>query len=307
MPARTNAFQEMVALLTAVMREDESMMVTPSAMLPDVITGDLREVDICVETQVAGHKVLVGIECRDWGRPQAVTWVEEMHTRHEALPVNVTVLVSSSGFTKGASTKAAHYGMRTITPGDVTPGFVGSVVNNLDKVTTKRVHFRVHSVFLHVKLADGHLPWVEAFVDSPLYTHDGTEIATVGVIVKEMVSGNPKQRAHLQTATDKDKFMRILTDGPTDNNGQPLFIVPATKSGEELPPAPVVGMRIGGPVELDLIEVPLTHGDYDGRPYSTGSAPFEDMRVSVAATEGEDGSVRWAGSATKSGGVQEFF
>jgi hypothetical protein len=46
MPARTNAFQEMVALLTAVMREDESMMVTPSAMLPDVITGDLREVDI---------------------------------------------------------------------------------------------------------------------------------------------------------------------------------------------------------------------------------------------------------------------
>lgn len=185
MPARTNSFQEMVALLTVVMREDESMMVTPSAMLPDVITGDPREVGICVETQVAGYKVTVGIECRDWARPQAVTWVEEMHTKHAALQVNVTVLVSSNGFTKGALTKAAHYGMRTITPGDVTPGFVGSVVNNLDKVTIKRAHFRVHSVFLQVKLTDGHLPWVEAFVDSPLYTHDGTEIATVGVIVKE--------------------------------------------------------------------------------------------------------------------------
>jgi len=297
----------MVALLTAVMREDESVVVTPSAMLPDVITGDLREVDICVETHVAGHKVLVGIECRDWGRPQTVSWVEEMHTKHEALPVNVTVLVSSSGFTKGASTKAAHYGIRTITPGDVTPGFVGSVVNNLDKVVTKRAHFRVHSVFLHVNLTDGHLPWIEAFVDSPLYTHNGAAIATVGVIVKEIVSGNPNQRAHLQTATDKDKFMTIRTDGPTDTNGQPLFIIPATKSGEGLPPAAVIGMRIGGPVVLDLVDIPLTHGDYDGTPYSSGSARFEDMRVSVVATEGKDGSVRWAGSATKSGGVQEFF
>lgn len=307
MPARTNAFQEMVALLTNVMREDESMTVTPSAMLPDVITGDLREVDICVETHVAGHKVTVGIECRDWTRPQAVTWVEEMHTKHQALPVNVTVLVSSRGFTKNALKKSAHYDMRTITPGEITPGFVGAVVNNLDKVVTKRAHFRVHSVFVHVQLADGDSPWVEAFVDTPLYAHDGTEIVTVGLLAKELVNGNPTQRAHLQTATDKDKFMRILTDGPTDNDGQPLFIIPATKSGEELPAAPVVGMRIGGPVELDLIEVPLTHGAYDGTPYSTGSAPFEDMRVSVVATEGKDGSVRWAGSTTNSGGVQEFF
>lgn len=40
MPARSNAFQEMVALLTQVMREDESIKVTPSALLPDVITGN---------------------------------------------------------------------------------------------------------------------------------------------------------------------------------------------------------------------------------------------------------------------------
>jgi hypothetical protein len=125
MPARTNEFQEMVALLTNVMREDDSMTVTPSAMLPDIVTGTLREVDICVETQVAGYKVVVGIECRDHKRPQTVAWVEEMHTKHEALQVNATTLVSSSGFSEEAGMKAAHYGMRPITPGEVTPGFVG--------------------------------------------------------------------------------------------------------------------------------------------------------------------------------------
>jgi hypothetical protein len=76
-PARSNAFQEMVTLLTAVMCEDESMTVTPSAMLTDIVTGESREVDISVETEVAEHKVIVGIECRDWKRPQTVQWVEE--------------------------------------------------------------------------------------------------------------------------------------------------------------------------------------------------------------------------------------
>jgi hypothetical protein len=45
-PARSNAFQDMVTLLTAVLREDESMTVTPSAMLTDIVTGDPREADI---------------------------------------------------------------------------------------------------------------------------------------------------------------------------------------------------------------------------------------------------------------------
>jgi hypothetical protein len=304
-PARSNAFQEMVTLLTAVMREDESMTVTPSAMLTDIVTGEPREVDISVETEVAGHKVIVGIECRDWKRPQSVQWVEEMHAKHLALPVQLTVLVSSNGFAKSALRKAAHYSIKTVTPREITPGFVGTVVNNLEKVVTKRAAFRVRTVLVHVELADGELKWVEAFADSPVFAPDGTEIENVGFIVQGIVAGNPAQRAHLRTATTKDKFMNIRTDGPS-YKGQPVCIIP-TRDGKDLPLAPIVGLHIEGPVELDLVEVPLTHGDYDGTPYSTGSTPFEDMRVSVVATEGDDGTVKWAGSVTNPGGEHEMF
>lgn len=295
----------MVALLTAVMREDECMTVTPSAMLTDIITGQPREVDIAVETQVAGHKVMVGIECRDWKRPQSVQWVEEIHAKHLALPVHLTVLVSSTGFVKSALEKAEHYSIKTITPGEITPGFVGTVVNNLNTVVTKRAAFGVKTVHLQVQLADDQLKWVEAFADSPVYTRDRTELANVGFIVQGIVNGNPAQRAHLTTATDKDKFMTIRTDGPS-YEGQPVCIIPVS-DGKELSLAPIVGIRVQGPVKLDLIEVPLTHGDYDGTPYSSGSTPFEDMRVSVVATESDDGTVKWAGSATQLDGIQQFF
>ena len=305
MPARSNTFQEMVALLTQVMREDESMKVTPSAMLPDVITGELREVDIYVETIVAGHEVNVGIECRAHKRRQGVDWIESVRNKHADLPVHVSVLVSESGFYKPALAKASHYGIKTITPGEVTPGFVGAVVNKLDNVVTKRAHFRVKTVLLQVRMEEGHLKWVEAFADSPMYAYDGTEMENVGFVVRGIIDGNPAQRAHLQSATEKDKFMNIRTNGPS-YDGQPVCIIP-TRDGKELPPAVVVGLRIEGPVNLDLVKVPLKHGDYDGTPYSSGSAPFEGMRVSVVATESGDGTAKWAGSVTTPGGAQKMF
>lgn len=305
MPARSNAFQEMVALLTQVMREDESIKVTPSALLPDVITGELREVDIYVQTIVAGHEVNVGIECRAHRRPQGVDWVESVRNKHADLPVHVSVLVSESGFYKPALAKASHYRIKTITPGEATPAFVGEVVNKLNKVVTKRAHFKVKTVLLQVRLEGDHLKWVETFADSPVYAHDGTEIANVGFVIRGIIDGNPAQRAHLQSAAGKDKFMNIRTDGPS-YNGQPVYIIPM-RDGVELTPAPVVGLRIEGPVNLDLVEVPLKHGDYDGTPYSSGSAPFEGMRISVVATEDGEGAAKWAGSVTTPGGNQEMF
>lgn len=295
----------MVALLTRIMREDESMKVTPSAMLPDVITGELREVDIYVETVVAGHKVNVGIECRAHKRPQGANWVESVRNTHADLPVHVTVLVSESGFYKPALVKANHYGIKTITPGEVTPGFVGAVVNKLDKVVTKRAHFQVKTVLVRIKMADDQLIWVPVFADSPVYAHDGSEVDVVGSIVQGIVHGNPAQRKHLQSATEKDKFMNIRTSGPT-YQGQPMCVIP-TMDGKELPPAPIAGLHIEGPVKLDLVDIPLTHGDYDGTPYSSGSAPFEGMRVSVVAAESDDGTVKWAGSVTKPDGAHEQF
>ena len=70
----------------------EGAKVIELAMLPDLATGQPREVDIVIEVEAAGHKVLIGLECRDHTRKQAIGWVEEMHAKHLLLPTNSLVL-----------------------------------------------------------------------------------------------------------------------------------------------------------------------------------------------------------------------
>jgi hypothetical protein len=139
-PKRTNEFQELITLLTQILGKDTT---TPSAMLMSSVPGvGEREVDICAEGDVAGHEVLVGIECRAYkSRRQTVEWVEAMHGKHSHLPTSKLVLVSSTGFTKRALALAEFLHVDAITPGEITPGFVGEIVNNLKSVWAKGFAF----------------------------------------------------------------------------------------------------------------------------------------------------------------------
>jgi hypothetical protein len=56
MPQRSNEFQKLVYLVKRQMAAGAK--VTESRMLVDRITGTEREVDICIETSVAGHAVI---------------------------------------------------------------------------------------------------------------------------------------------------------------------------------------------------------------------------------------------------------
>jgi len=130
MPKRSNEFQRLVAMLT--MLKSDGATVHESVEVMEIASQERREVDVVAFGKVAGHQSAVFIECRDWKRPQDVQWVEQARTKFDDLAANVKILVSSSGFTKTALTKAARYGIKTITTGEVTPEFVGKVVNSAD-------------------------------------------------------------------------------------------------------------------------------------------------------------------------------
>lgn len=91
-----------------------SATVTESKPLLDRRTGTMREVDVCIESTVGGHPVVVSVECRDHGRPADVSWVEQMKAKHEHLATNALVLVSRSGFTKEASAVAKAEGIQLL-------------------------------------------------------------------------------------------------------------------------------------------------------------------------------------------------
>jgi restriction endonuclease len=103
-PRRTNKFQRLVYLIQHQLSDDA--VVTESRLLTDMETGRSVEVDVVVEGTMADVRFVVGMECKSGKRPATVEWVNEMATKHAALPVNKTILVSGSGFTAEAIAKA---------------------------------------------------------------------------------------------------------------------------------------------------------------------------------------------------------
>jgi hypothetical protein len=108
MPKRHNFFQDLI--LSIHQQLALSCTVTESDMLRDSRTGQLREVDIVIRTIVSGYELIISIECTDKNRPATVEWVEQICSKHTDLPTKKLVLVSKSGFTQAAISKAISLG-----------------------------------------------------------------------------------------------------------------------------------------------------------------------------------------------------
>jgi hypothetical protein len=114
MPKRTNAFQQLVFMLRETLAR-KGVSVAQSAELPDSDTGELREVDIVLTSDVGGTRVIVSIEVTDRTRMADTPWVESMLQKHSTLPTSKLVLVSRSGFTGTAEEKARRHKADTLT------------------------------------------------------------------------------------------------------------------------------------------------------------------------------------------------
>src|SRR5947209_6249295 len=115
MPKRSNDFQKLSYLIHHQLTN--KAIVTESKFLHDRAANIDREVDIVIETQVVDYPVTIGIECQGRGRVANVEWIEQMKSKHESLPTDRLILVSQSGFTEAARTKAQSFGIKTMTLG----------------------------------------------------------------------------------------------------------------------------------------------------------------------------------------------
>ena len=118
MPKRSNPFQRLVLVIHEAL--EPGWEVNESVMLEDSVTHHPREVDIVATQLVAGHLLVLSVECRDHNRPADVLWVEGASKRHEHLPTSELVLWSRSGFTKQALIKASALKIDTVSQADAT-------------------------------------------------------------------------------------------------------------------------------------------------------------------------------------------
>lgn len=114
MPRRTNDFQSLVkAIYEQIV--PAGGIVTESAEVWDKEAGILREVDILVTYNYAGHQFSFIVECRDRSRKETVEWIDSLVGKTKALHVAKVIAVSSSGFAASAIRKAKDNGIEPLT------------------------------------------------------------------------------------------------------------------------------------------------------------------------------------------------
>jgi hypothetical protein len=295
-PGRTNDFQELITLLVQILREDRA---TPSAMAMSTVPGvGKREVDIRVKAEVNGVPVNIDFEAsHSKSRPKSVEWVERMRGKHEHLDTFQLILVSNTGFSKGAKALAKHHRIKLVTPDDVTPGFVGAIVNNLTNLGVGIVTFKAEKVTFQLDPPpiSGDLP-VEVLLDTAaasigIYGPDATLLCSVDELaalwVREKLDLSAVNIQELESAPEK-RF-NLAEPLPVSINGGPIFVM----GGDDPEPATtlrqIMRFDIAGTFDLTGTDMRLTHSNFDGTNFSNGVAVLDELQFHWAVTEGEGG------------------
>ena len=154
MPERTNLLQQVVGILHE--HAAPGAEVKEPAMLMHRITGEEREVDVVIATQVAGYEILVSVEARERGRKADSPWVESMLAKHQDLPTSKLILVSESGFYKPARELALAKGALPLAPEDLDPADSAlAVLRGLPALWPKQVALTPLGATLEVLTPDG--------------------------------------------------------------------------------------------------------------------------------------------------------
>lgn len=112
-------FEEMVANIERALAPYGAVITSPDH-LPDLVSGQLREVDASIRFQIGSTPILITVECRRRGAIQDLTWIEQLASKKENIGASATLAVSSSGFSAGALEMAKRRGIETRTLTDVT-------------------------------------------------------------------------------------------------------------------------------------------------------------------------------------------
>ena len=280
MPKRSNDFQKLVFLVKKHVAAGAT--VTESKFLRDRITGKNREVDVCIESTVGGHEILVSIECRDRGRPADVGWVEEMKTKHERLPTDRIVLFSKSGFTKEAIEVARIYGIEALALQAVNKESVERLFGDTGSLWAKTFTLTPTKVVIGVGKT-GDLPEenVVAVQDNIIYTAQGDEIGPIKQLVETLLHTENIGKEFGRMGDASHKGFEVRWEDPKDNAGNPLCL-------QKLEPKtlrPISFIRITGTCNFEVSEFPLKQGALGNIRVAWSTGSFFGEKALLVASE----------------------
>ncbi|MFG1625447.1 hypothetical protein [Kribbella sp. NPDC049227] len=283
MPARSNDFQAVVYFVKKHIAPDAA--VTESAMLVDRITGQRREVDVLITATLAGQQLSIGIEARDHKRRQGIEWVEQVAQKHSSLPINQTVLVSSSGFTKRAEERAALLGIEAVTPSqsirqDGPLAALQLSIEAREVRWTGEVDVRV--------LCEGQESGAELDLEARLFAADGTYLCTAQTFVQEALANIDTTTLGTVTATanPKSNWLQIriepvLAHHPRTAEQTTVHIAsPTSDSGLSR----ILRAQIAVSTQLRIVPLGMSSQQLQGVEYAVGRGQVLDQDALMVVT-----------------------
>ena len=268
MPKRSNDFQKLVFILKKHFVGDEAT-VTESKMLSNLVTGTEREVDVCIEKSIGGHKVTISIECRDHSRPADVGWVEQMKSKHDQLATNYLVLVSKLGFSNEASKIASIYGIETIKLENEIEESATRIIGKLNTVWCKSFNITPLKCVVEVEAgASFPVENITALPDNLVYLSNGNQICTIKDIVDYWLQSQQLKEQLHKDGEEVHKSFEFQVEVPPLNGNQRLCM-------QKINPyllRPIKTIRVSGAIELCVAEISLYQGSLSGVNVAWGSS-----------------------------------
>ena len=121
----------------------EGISVQRRARIPDVDSGQPREVDVLLEGSLGSAQLRVIVECRDRASVADVTWIEQLATKRRSVGASHVIAVSTSGFTSSAIVKANRENVELRSLVELSQD---DIKNNPSKllISMPRINHRIH-------------------------------------------------------------------------------------------------------------------------------------------------------------------
>ena len=100
--------ERLVSMLEKGLASEDIVIKSPDYIV-DTVINKKREVDVSIRQNLGIVEILTIVECRDRKETEDVTWIEQLVTKVKDMGAYRVIAVSSSGFSKGAKSKAQHY------------------------------------------------------------------------------------------------------------------------------------------------------------------------------------------------------
>ncbi|MGH3852886.1 MAG: hypothetical protein ACRDR6_05195 [Pseudonocardiaceae bacterium] len=272
MPRRTTPFQAIVHLVRQHYA-GPGVTVTESKFLHDPVLGP-REVDIVVEAEADGDRVVISLEVNQKGRAASVEWVEQQIDKHRRLPTNKLVLVSRAGFSRKALTRVGleEGKVEALQPEIVT--IDGEPV--VKRLYVDSIKYDPTRCTLHVPEDEGEIISVTGQPDTDIYDAEGLLLGPLAYLAQEA--------AHLEAV---GKWLGVEAHHHPERDEVKMFELGLAigclgyhlKRNETGTLHLIVGLEIWGDFTFVQDEVMLTVARLGGRVYGAGEASLAGRPV----------------------------